>query len=102
MPGYDAFSSPVQVLDDGLSKVEAELRQKTGRVAWAQVDSSPSGAEIWVDGVFTGQHTPARVEIPSGIHSIVLKIEGYRPARSTVQASEGGTVNVSPSLLKAR
>jgi len=102
MPGYDAFSSPVQVLDDGLSKVEAELRQKTGRVAWAQVDSSPSGAEIWVDGVSTGQRTPARVEIPSGIHSIVLKIDGYRPARSTVQASEGGTVNVSPSLLKAR
>jgi len=102
MPGYEAFLDAVQVGDDGQSKVDAELHPKTGHVAWAQVDSSPSGAEIWVDGVSTGQRTPARVEIPSGIHTIALKLEGYRPARSPVQASEGGTVNVSRRLLKTR
>jgi serine/threonine-protein kinase len=102
MPGYDAFSSPVQVRDNGQSKVDAELHEKSGHVAWAQVDSSPSGAEIWVDGISTGQKTPSRVEIPSGIHMIALKLDGYRPARSTVQASEGGTVNVSPRLFKNR
>ncbi|HEY1422118.1 MAG TPA: PEGA domain-containing protein [Candidatus Acidoferrum sp.] len=100
MPGYEAYSGPVQVTDDGKSKVDAELHPKTGHVAWAQVDSTPSGAEIWVDGVATGQRSPARVEIPSGIHNIMLKLEGFKPARSTVQASEGGTVNISPNLQK--
>jgi hypothetical protein len=102
MPGYEAYSGPVQVTDDGKSKVEAELHRKSGHVAWAQVDSTPSGAEIWVDGVATGQRSPARVEIPSGIHNIMLKLEGFKPTRSTIQASEGGTVNVSPSLQKNR
>jgi len=102
MTGYEAFSSQVQVQDDGQSKVSAELHQKSGRVAWAQVESTPLGAEIWVDGVSTGQHTPARVEIPSGIHNITIKLDGYRVFRTGVQASEGGTVNVSQNLAKIR
>jgi eukaryotic-like serine/threonine-protein kinase len=101
-PGYDAYSGSVQVGDDGQAKIEAALHQKNGHVAWAQVESTPAGAEIWVDGVATGQRTPARVEINSGIHNIALKLEGYRASRNAVQASEGGTVNVSPSLQRIR
>ena len=101
-PGYDAYSGSVQVGDDGQAKIEAALHQKNGQVAWAQVESTPAGAEIWVDGVSTGQRTPARVEINSGIHNIALKLEGYRGSRNAVQASEGGTVNISPSLQRIR
>jgi eukaryotic-like serine/threonine-protein kinase len=102
LPGYDAYSGPVQVRDDGQSKVQAELHAKGGRVAWAQVESNPIGAEIWIDGVATGQRTPARVEIPSGIHNITLKLDGFRNSRNAIQASDGGTVRVSQSLLKTR
>ena len=102
LQGYDAYSGSVQVGDNGQAKVEAALHQKNGRVAWAQVESTPAGAEIWVDGVSTGQRTPARVEISSGIHNIALKLEGYRASRNAVQASEGGTVNLSPSLQPVR
>ena len=100
--GYDAYSGSVQVRDDGQAKVAATLHQKNGHVAWAQVESTPAGAEIWVDGVSTGQRTPARVEISSGIHNIGLKLDGYKPSRNAVQASEGGTVSVSPSLQRIR
>ena len=100
--GYEAYSGPVQVREDGQSRVEAELHRKDGHVAWAQVESNPSGAEIWVDGAATGQRTPARVEIPSGIHNIALTLSGYRASRNTVQASEGGTVNVASDLRKIR
>jgi serine/threonine protein kinase len=102
LQGYDAYSGPVQVREDGQSKVQAELHRKDGHVAWAQVESNPRGAEIWVDGVATGQRTPARVEIPSGIHHIVLKLAGYRASRNAVEASDGGTVNVALDLLKIR
>ena len=102
LAGYDAYSGSVQVLDEVQARVDATLRAKNGHVAWAQVESTPTGAEIWVDGISTGQRTPARVEISSGIHNIALKLEGYKPTRSTVQASEGGTVSVSPSLQRTR
>ena len=102
LAGYEAYSGSVQVRDDGQAKVEAALHQKNGHVAWAQVESTPAGAEIWVDGIATGQRTPARVEISPGIHNIGLKLDGYKPSRSAIQASEGGTVSVFPSLLGIR
>src|SRR5215472_5140071 len=102
LPGYDAYVSQIEVGADGQSKVNAELREKNGRVAWAQITSFPEGAEIWLDGNDTGQHAPARVEVPSGIHNIVLKLDGYQPARQVIQASEGGTIPVSKILTKPR
>jgi serine/threonine-protein kinase len=100
--GYEAYSGSVEVRDDGQSKVDAALHQKNGQVAWARVESTPAGAEIWVDGVSTGLRTPARVEINSGIHNIALKLDGYKPSRNAVQASDGGTVSVSGSLQRIR
>ena len=100
--GYEAYSGSVQIRNDDQAKVDATLRLKNGHVAWAQVESSPAGAEIWVDGVSTGQRTPARVEISSGIHNIALKLDGYKFSRNAIQASDGGTVSVSPSLQRIR
>jgi hypothetical protein len=102
LPGYEAYSGSVQVRDDGQAKVEATLHQKNGHVAWAQVESTPAGAEIWVDGIATGQRTPARVEISSGIHNIALKLDGYKASHNAIQASDGGTVSVFPNLQRIR
>jgi hypothetical protein len=68
------------------------------RVAWVQVNSTPQGAEIYIDGAPTGQISPARVQMPSGSHVIVLKLDGYQIARRGVQVSEGGTVFVTEAL----
>jgi len=102
LSGYDAYVSQIEVRSDGQSKVNAELHQKSGHIAWAQINSFPEGAEIWLDGSDTGQHAPARVEVPSGIHNIVLKLDGFQPSRQVIQASEGGTIPVSKILSKAR
>ena len=102
LPGYEAYSGSVQVRDDGPAKVAATLHQKNGHVAWAQVESTPAGAEIWVDGIATDQRTPARVEISSGIHNIALKLDGYKASHNAIQASDGGTVSVFPNLQRIR
>jgi serine/threonine protein kinase len=100
LSGYDAYVSPIEVRSDGQSKVNAELHQKSSHVAWAQINSFPEGAAIWLDGSDTGERAPARVEVPSGIHNIVLKLDGYQPARQVIQASEGGTIPVSKILSR--
>jgi len=102
LSGYDAYVGQVDVRSDGQSRISAELHPKSGHVAWAQISSFPEGAEIWLDGSDTGQRAPARVEVPSGIHNIVLKLDGYQSARQVVQASEGGTIPVSKILSRAR
>jgi len=100
IPGYEAYAGSVQVKDNIQTQLDVELKEKpvTGRVAWAQVETNPPGAEIFVDGASTGQFTPARVQVPSGMHTVILKLSGYQQAKRTVQVSEGGTVTVQESL----
>jgi eukaryotic-like serine/threonine-protein kinase len=95
LPGYEAYAGNIQVKDNIQTQLSAVLNEKSAtRVAWAQVNSTPKGAEIIVDGNSTGQFTPARVQVPSGIHTVTLRLNGYQPVKRTFQAIEGSTVNV--------
>jgi serine/threonine protein kinase len=99
LQGYGAYSGSVQVKDNVQTQLDVPLKDKsTNRVAWAQVESNPKGAEIFVDGVSTGQFTPSRVQIPAGLHTIILKLNGYQQVKRTVQTSEGGTVPLNETL----
>jgi len=97
--GYQPYAGHVQVKDNIQTSLETDLREKSQvNVAWAQVRSAPGGADIFVDGVPANQQTPARVQIPAGTHIIALRLNGYQIAKRGVQASEGGTVNVTETL----
>jgi serine/threonine protein kinase len=99
MPGYEAYAGHVQVKDNVQTTIDVELKEKgQGHVAWAQVNSTPEGAEIFIDGAPTGQVSPARVQVPAGTHIIALRLNGYQIAKRGVQASEGGTVKVTETL----
>jgi eukaryotic-like serine/threonine-protein kinase len=99
LPGYDAYAGNVQVKDNIQTQLEVPLNEKsTARVAWAQVQTNPKGAEILVDGTPTAQFTPARVQLPAGMHTVTLKLNGYQQVKRTVQVSEGGTVMIDEAL----
>jgi len=99
LPGYEAYAGGIQIKDNIQTQLDATLNEKSAtHVAWAQVNTDPKGAEILVDGTSTGQFTPARVQMPSGLHSVTLRLNGYQQAKRTVQVSEGGTVVVDESL----
>jgi serine/threonine protein kinase len=102
MPGYEAFATSVQVKDNVQTQLlDVPLKEKsTVKVAWAQVETTPKGAEIFVDGQTTGQMTPGRVQVPAGMHTVTVKLNGYQPARRTFQATEGGTVNITNVTLQ--
>lgn len=96
--GYEAYSEQVTVKDTAQTQLEIELKERGGHVAWVQVTTEPKGAEILVDGMPTGMFSPSRVQIPSGTHAVLLKLEGYQPIRRSVQVTEGGTVTLSENL----
>jgi serine/threonine protein kinase len=103
MQGYDAYAGNVQVKDNIQTQLDVALKEKSNvHVAWAQVDSTPKGAEIFVDGTSTGQITPARVQMPAGLHTVMVKLDGYQLMRRTVQASEGGTVSLQDLSLRPK
>jgi eukaryotic-like serine/threonine-protein kinase len=99
LQGYEAYAGPIQVKNNIQTQLNIPLTEhNASHVAWAQVESDPKGAEIFVDGNPTGQTTPARVQVPSGTHHITLKMNGYQQARRAFQVSEGGSVFISESL----
>jgi serine/threonine-protein kinase len=99
MPGYEAYAGNVQVSENAQTRLDIKMNEKSQtKVAFAQISSAPAGAEIWVDGASTGQVTPARVQMPTGVHMVTLKLSGYQPVRRAVQASEGGTVTLDETL----
>jgi hypothetical protein len=101
LQGYDAYSGMVQVKDNVQTQLALKLAAKSNaRIAWAQVDSFPKGAEIQVDGNPTGKVTPSRVELSIGLHTVTLKMDGYKDVRRKIEVSDGGTVTINESLKR--
>ena len=101
LQGYDPYVGTVQVKDNVQTQLALKLSEKSNsRIAWAQVDTIPQGAEILVDGNTTGKVTPSRVELPIGLHTVTLKLDGFKDVRRKIQVSDGGTVTVAESLKR--
>jgi serine/threonine-protein kinase len=99
MQGYDAYSGTVQVKENIQTQLATKLTEKSNnRVAWAQVDTNPKGAEILVDGNPIGKSTPSRIELPVGMHTVTLKLDGFRSLKRTLLVSDGGTNRITESL----
>ncbi|MGB6667292.1 MAG: serine/threonine-protein kinase [Candidatus Acidiferrum sp.] len=98
LSGYEAYAGRVQVRDNIQTQLDIPL---SSRVAWAQVNTTPNGAEIFLDGTPTGLASPARVQMPAGLHTLTVRLPGYLQVKRTVQASEGGTVSIQ-EVLKPR
>jgi serine/threonine-protein kinase len=101
LQGYAPYVSEVQVNDNVQTTLDAELKERSqAHVAWAQVTTTPPGAEIIVDGNSTGQFSPSRAQIPAGTHVIALKLNGFHVVRRGIEVSEGSTVIVTENLKR--
>jgi hypothetical protein len=65
-----------------------------------QIDSSPSGADIEVDGSFVG-NTPSDVQVAEGDHTVVVKKAGFKDWERKLKSSAGSSVHIGAELEKA-
>ena len=63
------------------------------------VDSSPTGADIEIDGAFVGD-TPSTVTVASGSHQIAVKKKGFTDWNKTLNVT-GGTIHLNAELEQA-
>ncbi|MFN8587059.1 MAG: PEGA domain-containing protein [Candidatus Eisenbacteria bacterium] len=62
------------------------------------VDSSPPGAWIAVDGKDLAKRTPARVELKPGAHEVTLTLPELGSAKFPVKGARGAQVALAPTL----
>jgi sugar lactone lactonase YvrE len=66
-----------------------------------QVNSTPTGAEVFLDAQSTGKITNCTLtDVEAGSHTIEVAKEGYKNEQSTVVVQEGQTATVSVTLTK--
>jgi hypothetical protein len=65
-----------------------------------QIESSPPGVDIEVDGSFVGS-TPSDVQVAEGDHTVVVKKSGFKTWERKLKASAGSRVHIGAELEKA-
>jgi hypothetical protein len=65
-----------------------------------QIESTPPGADIEVDGNFVGS-TPSEVQVGEGDHTVVVKKSGFKIWERKLKASVGNSVHLGAELEKA-
>lgn len=69
--------------------------------AYIIVNSTPSGALIYVDKKYTKQTTPAKIAIMEGNHEITVSLDKYADERTNISILEYQTKDVSFELKKS-
>jgi cytoskeletal protein RodZ len=90
----------VRVVDDLEYMRGLEAAPATASVGWVWVRSEPPGAEILVDGADSRLRTPARVEIPQGVHQVRLILKGFPVSERTVLVQPGQTMLFTQPLAQ--
>ncbi|HET9450289.1 MAG TPA: PEGA domain-containing protein, partial [Aggregicoccus sp.] len=90
---YEDLAAQADALDAGdATEVRRSLERLRPRVALVRVESTPRGAEVYVNRLDLGSRgkTPLTLAIPpGGRHRLLLRREGYRPAEAWVAPVKG-------------
>lgn len=65
-----------------------------------QIQSTPAGADIEVDGNFMAS-TPSDVQVPEGEHTVVIKKSGFKNWERKLKTNAGGNVHLQADLEKS-
>jgi PEGA domain len=93
-------STPPPTLPPTTSAPAANIPAQTVKqpnLATVAFKSTPSGADITVDGNFVGS-TPTSLHLAPGDHSILLQKTGFKDWSRTLTVSEGGNQTIDAAL----
>jgi len=97
LAGVKIFDNVVRVAAGQTSVVEANAVASTPATANLNIGSSPSGAEVYVDGQYVGT-SPLTISVAEGGHDIEIRLPGYLSFSHSIYAEAGQTVVINPVL----
>jgi serine/threonine-protein kinase len=90
LAGHASYTTQIQLQEGVEYSLSAELVSdsvKSTGIASMSVESSPPGAQVFVDGQPRGV-TPQKLEVPMGWHHVRLIMEGYEVKEERLQLTE--------------
>ena len=98
--GYQDTTFNVTIIKDQQISRNISLIQEinTGSVL---LQSTPSGAQVFLDGINTGKLTPSTIQnIGEGLHQFTLKLSGYKDTTFNITIIRNQQVNKNITLTK--
>lgn len=94
--GYQDYATSVSVTAGSTATVSAALNpgSKPPATGTITAQSSPSGAEIYLDNVYKGFSPVSLSDISAGSHVVIFKMAGYSDAQYTVDITAGQSTQV--------
>ncbi|HNQ25804.1 MAG TPA: PEGA domain-containing protein [Methanoregulaceae archaeon] len=99
MSGYQTFYTSVSV-NEGQTAYTNAILQPIVTTGSLSVSSSPSGAAVYVDGIYQGVTSTLIGNLVPGSHSVRLTKAGYQDWTGTVSISAGATAYLNPTLVQ--
>jgi len=94
--GYATETRAVDVTSGSRSMISVQLASLSATVA---ANSTPPGAEVWIDGRNTGRLTPAQLSVDRpGSHTLEFRKQGYLDETAAVNLQIGQTFHLAPTL----
>ncbi|OPX70314.1 MAG: PEGA domain protein [Methanoregulaceae archaeon PtaB.Bin009] len=103
MVGYQDWSGIVTVRPNQVTILDISLQVQTGmKTGFIHIESTPSGASVFVDGVYQGVTQAGNpldlTGIAPGEHVLTLKLENYQDYTTRVLVQAGKTASVRATL----
>ncbi len=98
LPGYADYDTTATVTAGATTSVTCSMPQSNGNIS---ITSSPSGAEVLVDGASKGTAPVTVPNISPGSHAVKCKLSGYSNDDTSATVTAGATTLVSCSLVQA-
>jgi hypothetical protein len=101
LSGYQEWTGTVTISAGQTTSISPVLTPapSTGSIS---VTSNPSGAAIYLDGVYQGKTLAGNpfyiISVQPGSHTIELSMQGYQDFQTTVSVTAGQTTSVSATL----
>ncbi len=97
--GYYDWKQTVNVPAGGNVAVHANLNPIPVSPGYISVSSSPSGAQVYIDGAYNGLTPLAHASTAAGTHTVTVRLSGYQDYTSTVDVRSATTSQAYASMI---
>ncbi len=103
LEGYEDTEGKFDISEGRITRISAYMRQiDTPLLGKLNISSNPPGADVHIDNIETGQHTPATIyNLCDGDYIYRLSKSGYSDETGTFTISNGSTIDLNPTLVQS-
>ncbi len=101
-PDTASTTSAAPAVPAGKAPASSPPARPTSRLVTLSVDSTPPGADIYLDGARIGKTTPARMAVAPGKHTLRLSKEGYQDVTTSPELRAGEPFTYATALKEKK